>query len=64
MIDAVKVHQLPKLLEHPDDLRTATLRSIIQAAGAPVVVEDASTGERFIPTVRGREITLAPIAGS
>jgi hypothetical protein len=60
MSDVIRVHQLRQLLARPADIRAESLRSILRAAPAHVLVEDAQTGERFAPTVVGHTIHLAP----
>lgn len=60
MSDVIKVHQLQRLVAQPDDIRAEHLRAVIRRR--PVVIQDAQTGERFIPTLVGRRIELAPAA--
>lgn len=64
MAQIIRVHRLATLLENPDDVRTETLRAIIRAGADRVIVQDAQTGETFIPTLTGRSIALAPCAAA
>lgn len=62
MIGVIKVHDLPTILQHLDDIRAEHLRALIRAATPHAVVQDAQTGQRYIPTVVGHRIELVPCA--